>query len=90
MSLLMKRPWASVNLLARGISRLSELQIDADKDWNGKGVWNLRELAQGMEKGDILYRGADRLVRLTPGPISYELTSRGVGNPVGWEPPPSP
>ena len=86
----MKRPFASTNLLARGITRLSELEIDADKDWNGKGVSNLREIVQGMQKGDILYRGADGLVKLTPGSISYELTSRGVGNPVGWEPPPSP
>lgn len=89
MSLLIKSPLASTTLLIRGANKLSQLRIDADKDWQEKGISNLRELAQGMNRGDILYRSAAGLVKLSPGPISYELTSRGTGIPVEWSPPPS-
>ena len=65
-------------LTKAGITKLSELIIDADKDWNGKRLSQLKELALGMGKGDILYQGAGGvLVKLSPGPISYELTSGG-------------
>ncbi|MBA7666628.1 hypothetical protein ES703_74709 [subsurface metagenome] len=32
-------------LLKAGITKLSQLTIDADKDWDGKGITNLKELA---------------------------------------------
>jgi hypothetical protein len=87
---MMKRRFAATNFLVKGISRLSELQIDADKDWNEKAIANLKELAQGMQKGDIIYRSSAGLVKLSPGPIGHELTSSGEDNPIEWRPPPSP
>lgn len=88
MGLMMKRRFAAVNLLMKGITKLSELEIDADRDWNEKGIFNLKELVQDMQTGDIIYRGPGGLVKVSPGPISYELTSSGEGNPIGWLPPP--
>ena len=88
MSLIMKRRFVATNFLVKGISKLSELQIDADKDWDGRGIFNLKELAESMQKGDIIYRSPDKLVKLSPGPISYELTSSGESNPIEWEAPP--
>ena len=72
-----------------GITKLSELQIDADKDWQGYGVTNLKELASGMQRGDVVRSDGVKLVKLSPGTIGNELT---VLNPegIGWEAPPSP
>ena len=54
-----------------GIEKLSELTIDADKDWQQREISNLKAVAEGMVQGDIAYRGADVLQRL---PADY-----GVG-----------
>lgn len=75
-------------LITPGITRLSELIIDADKDWQAKGISNLEELAAGMTMGDLLQRGAGGvLIRLPPGPIGNILTANGAGNIIGWAPP---
>lgn len=76
-------------LLKAGITKLSELEIDADKDWNGQGISQLKELALSMTKGDILFQGAgDVLVKLSPSSIGDELTSHGPGHAISWEAPP--
>jgi len=75
-------------LLEKMPTRLSELPIDADKDWNIKGITNLKELAPGMTKGDLFFQQGGVLVKLSPGPIGHELTTRGPGQPIAWEPPP--
>lgn len=75
-------------LVKAGITKLSELEIDADKDWDTKGITNLEELALGMTKGDICFQQGGVLVKLSPGPIAYELTSHGLGQPIAWEAPP--
>jgi len=74
-----------------GITKLSELIIDADKNWVDKGISNLKELVLGMQRGDIFYRGSGGvLVKLSPGNIGDELTSQGTGHEIWWQPPPSP
>jgi len=54
--------------LLGGIVKLSELEIDDDKDWQGKKITNLKAIVDGMEKGDIVYRGDNILERL---PATY-------------------
>ena len=54
-------------LLKGGISKLSELEIDADKDWQTKGISNIREIVQGMGIGDAVQHDGARLVKLSPG-----------------------
>ncbi|MBA7707401.1 hypothetical protein ES703_116273 [subsurface metagenome] len=39
--------------LLGGIVRLSEIDIDGDKDWQGKKITNLKAVVDGMVKGDI-------------------------------------
>ena len=82
----------SSNLFMKaGITRLSQLIIDADKDWQGYGINNLKELAPGMSRGDVLQRGdSGVLEKLSPGSIGFELTSNGAGNEVEWKAPPTP
>ena len=58
-------------LVKAGITRLSELIIDADKDWQAKEIRNLKAIVAGMTKGDIAYRGSSVLEKLA---LSY-----GVG-----------
>jgi len=70
-----------------GITKLSELEIDADKDWQAKGITNVKAIAEAMEHGDIVYRGAGVLERLTAnaGKGYNFLRSRGPGMPPVWQ-----
>ena len=40
-----------------GITKLSELTIDADKDWQQKGITNIKEIASSMAQGDMVFKG---------------------------------
>ncbi|HUT67841.1 MAG TPA: hypothetical protein VMW86_04740 [Dehalococcoidales bacterium] len=70
-----------------GITRLSELIINADKDWQAMGISNLKEIALGMTRGDIPVRNHVVLSRLVPGNIGYVLTSAGPLHIPTWAPP---
>lgn len=72
----------------RMISRISELEIDVDKDWSGYGILNLREAAAGMQKGDILVHDGNRLIKISPGNCGDELTTKGSGQLPCWQAPP--
>jgi hypothetical protein len=73
-------------LLKGGISKLSELEIDADKDWQARGISNIREIAAGMAIGDIVQHDGVKLVRLPAGLANYVLTSQGALHLVTWAP----
>jgi len=45
-----------MSLLVKGIARLSQVEIDADKDWAGRGITNIKEVASGMCHGDMVVR----------------------------------
>ncbi len=77
-------------LTKAGIERLSELEIDADKDWQAQGISNLKELAAAMIKGDLVVKGNSILDKLPAGPMGYVLTSTGVGQKPAWAPGPVP
>ena len=72
----------------KALNTLSALEIDADKDWQGFGITGVKELASGMQRGDIIAHDGTRLVKLPPGSIGDEFTSHGPGQPVGWQAPP--
>ena len=79
----------SYYLQGGGITKLSELNIDGDKDWLVFGISNLKELAAGMTVGDMVVRGgAGILARLSPGTIGYMLTSNGAGAVPTYQAPP--
>ncbi len=69
-----------------GVSNLSGLTIDVDKDWAGKGISNLKELALAMAQGDLIVRGPAVLQRLIPGIANTMLTSAGPGALPFWGP----
>ena len=73
-------------LLKGGISKLSELEIDTDKDWQTRGISNIREVASGMAIGDIVQHDGVKLIQLTPGMANYVLTSEGALHLVTWAP----
>jgi len=73
-------------LVKGGITRLSELEIDADKDWQSRGISNIKELAPAMAKGDLIARGDSVLIRLHPGSLGYVLTSAGPLHIPSWQP----
>jgi hypothetical protein len=47
-----------------GVSKLSEIEIDANKDWQAKEIQNLKAIVAGMVEGDIAYRGPSVLEKL--------------------------
>ena len=73
-------------LLKGGISKLSELEIDADKDWQARGITNCGGLAAGMAIGHILQHNGSILETLPPAVANYVLTSQGAGHKVIWAP----
>ena len=73
-------------LKGAGITKLSELTIDADKLWQQKGISDIKEVALNMEEGDIPVRNAAVITKLVPGQISYVLTSAGPGHIPTWQP----
>ena len=75
-----------MSLLIKGIDRLSQLIIDADKDWNAKGITNILETAAMMSKGDLIVRDDAVLARIQAGPPGYVLTSAGPGLAPTWAP----
>jgi hypothetical protein len=75
-----------MSLLTMGVSKLSQIEVDADKDWGGKGISNLKELALGMAQGDILVHNGTKLVRLSAGVANTVLTAGGSGVIPSWQP----
>ena len=67
-----------------GIGKLSELEIDVDKDWAGKGISNIKEIAEAMVTGSIAQFDGTRLLTLPPGAENLVLTSQGAGHLVTW------
>jgi len=68
-------------------ARLSEIDIDVDKDWQTKGITNIKQVAESMAKGDLMVKDTTILVRIVTGPDGYVLTSRGAGKLPTWAPP---
>ena len=75
-----------MSLLVRGITKLSQLEIDTDKDWQAKGMTNLKAVAEAMGHGDIAFRGASIMEKLTAdaGKGYNFLRSRGPGLSPVW------
>ena len=72
---------------AGGITKLSELIIDADKNWQVKGISNIREAAAAMTVGDMILSNGATLVALSPGPIGFILATQGLAaDPIWWHP----
>lgn len=69
-----------------GIDRISQLIIDADKDWQTRGITNIKQVAALMSRGDLIVRNDSILARIQAGPLSYVLTSRGPGKKATWAP----
>jgi len=75
----------------KGITKISELEIDADKDWRDPtlaphGITNIKQVMASASRGDIVVRGDTVLVRLAAGGEGYVLTSAGPGKIPTWAP----
>lgn len=67
-------------------SRLSDITIDVDKDWQAKGITNIKQVAALMSKGDVVVKDTNILARIAAGPSGYVLTSQGAGQLPAWAP----
>jgi hypothetical protein len=75
-------------LLIKPALKLSELVIDADKDWKRNGITNMKQVAAGMNEGDAIYKGETRMEKSSPGSIGTVLTTHDFGNDPTWDYPP--
>jgi len=66
--------------------KLSEIDIDTDKNWQAKGITNIKQVAASMSKGDLVPRDTAILVRLPPGGDGLVLTSKGTLKLPTWAP----
>lgn len=69
-----------------GITKLSQLTIDADKDWQLKGISNIKELALAMVRGDLLVHDGVRIIRFPASVANLVLTSTGPLSMLQWLP----
>ena len=76
-----------MSLLLKGVARLSQLEIDTDKDWQTREIANLKAVAANMVHGDVIFRGNSILERLTAdaGKGYNFLRSRGPGLSPVWQ-----
>jgi len=72
-------------IMRRG--RLSEITIDVDKDWQVKGITNIKQVAANMVRGNLAQHNGTILQRIACGPEGYVLTSQGAGKLLVWGPP---
>lgn len=65
-----------------GITKLSELIIDADKDWATFGIFNVKELAAGQAIGSVLSKDpvTGIMVGVNPGTAAFMLMTKGVSH----------
>ena len=70
-----------------GITKLSQLIMDADRDAAGIGLSNLKELAAGMVQGDLVVKGGGGiLIRIPADVMGLVLTSNGPLAVPSWKP----
>jgi len=76
-----------MSLLTKGINKISQLDIDADKNWRAREIANLKAIAAGMAHGDVIFRGGTVLERLAAdaGKGYNFLRSRGPGLSPVWQ-----
>lgn len=75
-----------MTVLIKGIDRLSQLLIDADKDWNTKGITDIKQVVAAMSTGDLIVKGDTILTNLAAGVAGYVLTSTGTFKIPTWAP----
>lgn len=73
-------------MLIKTIKNISQLNIDADKDWNARGISNINAIAANMSVGNLVQSNGVVLVRIANGPTGYVLTSAGPGKLLTWAP----
>lgn len=72
-----------------GVTKLSQLEIDEDKDWQTKAITNIKDLGEALSIGNILVKsktgeGIEKILKLTPGNKHQLLCSNGPGKVPHW------
>lgn len=68
----------------KGVTTLSRLAIDVDKNWQAMGITNIKEVAASMAVGDLIYHDGTRIVKLPAGDLGKMLITRGLYHSPGW------
>jgi len=71
--------------IKRCVFKLSELEIDADKNWEGFGITELKELDSAMARGEVVINNGTRIQKIIPGSVGTMLMAHDIGNNPTWE-----
>lgn len=71
-------------LLIKLPSRLSALDINVDRDWEEKGIANIREIAAGMAVGSMAVHNGSTIVNIPPASAIGHALSVGPGDTLLW------
>jgi hypothetical protein len=74
----------SLLIAVKGITAISQIEIDSDKDWNGKEISNIQAIIAGMQQGDLVYYGGSALARLPAASSGQNLQCQGSGRNPKW------
>lgn len=74
----------SLLVTAKSATALSQVEIDADKDWNANCISNLAAVLEGMAQGDMVYCNGASLARLPAGSPGHNLQCQGPGRNPKW------
>ena len=68
---------------SKGITAISQLNIDANKDWAAKVISNIKEVVAGMAVGDTIFFDGTQIQKITPGVVGSQLKTKGpTHNPI--------
>jgi hypothetical protein len=74
----------SLLIVADGVTLLSQIEIDTNKDWGNKEISNVASITANMMQGDFIYYNGSTLARLPAGSPGHNLQCLGPGNNPRW------
>ncbi|BCT55333.1 hypothetical protein DHCNIT_000960 [Dehalococcoides mccartyi] len=74
----------SLLVIAKGVTTLSQIEIDTDKDWDAKEISNIGSIVANMTHGDIVYYNGSTLARLPAGSPGHNLQCLGPCKYPRW------
>lgn len=67
--------------------RISKMEVDVDKDWDGLGIRRVKELADNMIEGELVARSNSVLTKIPTGDPSTILMSDARTSIPSFQPP---
>jgi hypothetical protein len=74
----------SLLMITKVAHSLSQIEIDANKDWQAREITNIASIAADMVQGDMVYYNGSTLARLPAGSPGHNLQCLGPNRNPRW------